>query len=49
MLDVADASIDDGANIQQFSYHGGDNQRWQLRFKRCGFRPGGTPREVLSC
>jgi hypothetical protein len=29
-LDVTDAVIQNGANVQQFSYHGGSNQRWRL-------------------
>lgn len=30
-LDVANNSTDNGANIQQWSYGGGDNQRWYIR------------------
>jgi len=30
-LDVTDRSTADGANVQQWEYTGGDNQRWRLR------------------
>jgi hypothetical protein len=30
-LDVADGSTADGANVQQYRYHGGRNQRWRLQ------------------
>lgn len=31
VLDVTDRSTVDGANVQQWAYTGGDNQRWRLR------------------
>lgn len=36
-LDVADGSLADQANVQQFMIHGGSNQRWLL--KPLGFAP----------
>lgn len=29
-LDVDDAGLEDGANVQQYRYHGGENQHWKL-------------------
>src|SRR5204862_8329853 len=31
-MDVTGASASDGAAIQQFSCHGGPNQRWEVRY-----------------
>ncbi|RKY46076.1 MAG: hypothetical protein DRP91_09385 [Candidatus Neomarinimicrobiota bacterium] len=29
-MDVANGSLDDGANVLQWNYHGADNQRWRI-------------------
>jgi hypothetical protein len=36
VLDVFDASIGNGARTQQFTWHGGDNQRWRLELLEDG-------------
>jgi hypothetical protein len=37
VLDVVRSSTENNANIQQFGWHGGDNQRWRIEPARGGF------------
>jgi len=37
-LDVAGQSTDDGANVQQYSYWGGENQQWNVTDTGSGYR-----------
>jgi hypothetical protein len=44
VLDVRDWSADNGAPIQQWDWHGGNNQRWQIVMPPPRPRPGGAVR-----
>ena len=41
-LAVAGVSDRDGANVQQYRYHGGDNQRWRIE------RSGGGAYQLVN-